>query len=127
MELARARVLTNVVTIVNAISRGRRIREPAAQAHVRRPSRAAIRAEGAEVFRIIVGNKVCPAHTYHAGVVARIVKAHCHRAVCGIERDIRQKLAVDGRVVVHAHRRAPRRAIIGRGAHHDVRVVALVD
>ena len=33
-----------------------------------------------------------------------------HRAGCGVERNVRQKLAVRGRVVVHAHPGAPRRA-----------------
>ncbi|PYK54478.1 MAG: hypothetical protein DME48_07950 [Verrucomicrobia bacterium] len=55
------------------------------------------------------------------------MKAHCHRTGCGTERNIGQKLAVGGRIVVHTHRRAPRRAVIGRRAHHDIRVVVLVD
>ena len=37
VELARMRVQTNVVTIVHAVARIRRVREPAAQARVRRP------------------------------------------------------------------------------------------
>ncbi|PYI95806.1 MAG: hypothetical protein DME98_14765 [Verrucomicrobia bacterium] len=55
------------------------------------------------------------------------MKAHCHRAGCGIERDVRQKLAPRGRVVVHAHPRAPGRAVITRRAHENVGVVVLGD
>ncbi|PYL09301.1 MAG: hypothetical protein DME33_04355 [Verrucomicrobia bacterium] len=55
------------------------------------------------------------------------MKAHSHRAGCGIEGDVGQKLAVRGRVVVHAHRRAPRRAIISRCAHQNIGVVVFVN
>ena len=55
------------------------------------------------------------------------MKAHCHCAGCEIERDVGQKLAVRGRVVIHAHRRAPRRAVISRRAHQNIGVVVLVD
>ena len=61
VELARVRGLTNVVTIVDAVARRRRVREPAAQARVRRPGHAAVGAVGAEVFRIVVRNHVRPA------------------------------------------------------------------
>ena len=57
VELARVRGQTNVVTIVDAVGRRRRVREPAAQARVRRPGHATIGAEGAEVFRIVVRNR----------------------------------------------------------------------
>ena len=127
VELACERGQTNVITKVDAVGRVRGVREPAAQAPVRRPSRATVGAEGAEVFRIVIRNHVRPARTGHAVVIAAIVKAHCHRAACGIERNIGQKLAVRGRVVVHAHRRAPRRAVISRCAHLDICVVVFVD
>ena len=42
-----------------------------------------------------------------------------HRAGIGFGRR--------SRVVVHPHRRAPRRAVIGRPAHHNVGIVVLVD
>ena len=127
VELARERGQTNVVTKVDAVGRRRRVREPAAQAPVRRPGRATVGGEGAVVFRIVVRNHVRPAWTGHAVVIATIVKAHCHRAGCGIESNVGQKLTVRGRVVVHAHRRAPRRAVISRRAHLNIRVVVLVD
>ena len=127
VELAGERGQTNVITIVDAVGRVRRVREPAAQAPVRRPSRATVGAEGAEVFRIVIRNHVRPAWTGHAVVIAAIVKAHCHRAACRIERDVGQKLAVRGCVVVHAHGRAPRRAVISRCAHLNIGVVVFVD
>ena len=55
------------------------------------------------------------------------MKAHCHRAGCAIERDVWQKLAARSRVVVHAHRRAPCRAVISRSPHQNLGVVVLVD
>jgi hypothetical protein len=126
VELARARVQTNVITIVDAVVRRVRVREPAAQAPVRRPSHAAVGAEGAEVFRIVIRNHVRPARTGHAVVIAAVVKAYCHRAGCRIEGDVGQKLAARGRVVVHAHRCAPRRTVISRSAHQNLGVIVLV-
>ena len=127
VELARERRQTNVVTKVDAVLRVRRVREPAAQAPVRRPSRATISAESAVVFRIVVRNHVRPAGTGHAVVVATIMEAHCHNAGRGIESNVRQELTVRGRVVVHAHRCGPCRAVISRRAHLNIRVVVLVD
>src|SRR5438094_9118795 len=129
VELGRVRVLTNVIAIVHAVTRRRRVREPAAQAHVRRPGRAAIGAEGAVVFRIVVRNHVRPAWTGHPVVIATIVKAHCYHAGCAIERNVGQELAADRpqRIVVYAHERAPRRAVVGRGPYINLGVVVLVD
>ena len=112
IELARERGQTNVVTKVDAVARRRRVREPAAQAPVGRPGRAAVGGEGTVVFRVVVRNHVRPARTGHPVVIATIVKADCHDAGCGIESSVRQKLAVRGRVVVHAYRRAPCHAVI---------------
>ena len=60
VELAPVRVQTNVVAIVNAVARRRRVRESAAQANVRRKSRTAIGSESAIVFGIVVRNHVGP-------------------------------------------------------------------
>jgi len=127
VELARERGQTNVVTKVDAVARRRRVREPAAQAPVGRPGRAAVGGEGTVVFRVVVRNHVRPARTGHPVVIATIVKADCHDAACGIESNVRQKLAVCGRVVVHAHPCAPGRAVVSRRAHKNVGVVVLVD
>ena len=70
VELARERGLTDVVTKVHAVAGRRRVREPAAQARVRRPCRAAIGGECAEVFGVVVGSRVRPARTGHAVVIA---------------------------------------------------------
>lgn len=127
VELASERGQTNIITEVDAVGRIRRVREAAAQAPVRRPSRTTVGAERAVVFRIVVRNHVCPARTWHAVVIATIMKAHCHSAACGIKSNVGQELTIRGRVVVNAHRRGPCRAVVSRRAHLNVRVVALVD
>src|SRR5262249_13602 len=118
---------TNVVTKVNAVARRRRVREPAAQPPVWRPGRAAVGGESAVVFGIVVGNHVGSPWTGHAVIIATIVEPYCHDSGRGIESSIMQELSVRSRIVVHAYRRAPRRAIISRCAHLNIGVVVFVD
>ena len=127
VELASECGQTNVVTIVDAVVRVCCVREPSAQAPVRRPGRTAIGGEGAEVFRIVVRNHVRPARTRHAVVIPTIMKAHSDRAGCRIKRNVWQKLAARSCVVIHAHRCGPRCAVISRSAHLDLGVVVFVD
>ena len=124
VELARERGQTNVVTKVDTVGRVRRVGESAAQTPVWRPRRAIIGGEGAVVFGVVIRDHVRPAYTGHAVVIATIVEPHCYYDGCGIESNVGQELAVRRRVVVHAYRRAPRRAVISRRAHENVGVIA---
>ena len=127
VELASECGQTNVVTIVDAVVRVCCVREPSAQALIRRPGCAAVGGKSAVVFGIIVRDHVRTAWTGYAVIIATIVKAHCDYAACGIKSDVRQELTVRGCVVVHTDRRGPRRAVISRCSHHNICVIVLIN
>ena len=129
LEVGHARVVA-----VLDVERARRRRRPAG-AGGRAVAGLRVRAtgRGRDERRCRAGGRGHGAELLH-GVVRRrvpraLVPAHGDVAGEDVARDAGQELAAhgQGRIVVDADGRAPSPTIVVREAHHDVRVVALVD
>src|SRR5712671_4325173 len=89
-------------------------------------ARAAVGAERPPELGVVVRDPVGVARPAGAQVVAAVIPDHGDIAGGGIQRDLRQELAVGGVVVVHPYRRAPRGPAVVGVLQVNVHVVALV-
>ena len=103
-----------------------RVRRAGADLPVGRERRAPVRAERAPELRVVVREAVRVARTASPEIRSRVVPDDREVAGRRVERDLRQELAVRGRVVVDADACAPGGAAVVRVADHHVGVVALV-
>ncbi len=115
-----------VIAVVDPVPGIVRVGGSRADLDIRAEAGAAVGAERPPELRVIVHDPVGVARAAGTEVVAAVVPDDGEVAGGGVERDLRQELAVGGGVVVHPHRRAPGGPVVVGVPHVDVRVVALV-
>src|SRR5512132_1915951 len=115
-----------VVAVVDRVPGGVRIRSAGADLDVGLERVTAVGAEGAPEPGVVVRQAVRVAGAARSEVVAGVIPDDGDLSAGRVARDLRQELAVHGRVVVDALGPAPARAVVVRVADVDVRVVALV-